>query len=178
MEAIRFTATREEHIAGFHACVDSVARERLYLGFVEGPPLAASQEFVRQVVAGGGVHIVAIDACGEVVGWCDIVRDSREGFRHSGRLGIGLVPPCRGAGLGRGFAETAVRAAWERGLERIALEVFASNTRAIALYERLGFGREGVRRRARKLDGRYDDEVLMALVRDPSGGTEVRPSTA
>jgi RimJ/RimL family protein N-acetyltransferase len=28
--------------------------------------------------------------------------------------------------------------------------------------------REGVRRRARKLDGRYDDDVLMALLLDHS----------
>ena len=178
MVAVRFTATREEHIAGFHACVDAVARERLYLGFVEGPPLATSQEFVRQVIAGGGIHTVALDARGEVIGWCDIVRDPREGFRHSGRLGMGLLPSFRGAGLGHGLAETAIHAAWERGLERIALEVFASNTRAISLYDRLGFRREGVRRRARKLDGQYDDEVLMALVRDSTRRTEVQPSPA
>jgi RimJ/RimL family protein N-acetyltransferase len=42
--------------------------------------------------------------------------------------------------------------------------VFASNTRAFALYERLGFVREGLKRRARKLDGGYDDDVLMALL--------------
>ena len=172
MDAIRFTTTGEEHIAGFHACVDAVARERLYLGFVEGPPLPMSQQFVRNVLAGGGVHMVAVDPAGEVVGWCDIVRDPREGFRHSGRLGTGLLPPFRGVGLGRGLVEAALHAAWEHGLERIALEVFASNARAITLYERLGFRREGIRRRARKLDGRYDDEVLMALVRHSTGGTE------
>ena len=40
----------------------------------------------------------------------------------------------------------------------------STNVRAIRLYERLGFAHEGVRRRARKLDGGYDDNVLMALV--------------
>jgi RimJ/RimL family protein N-acetyltransferase len=79
---------------------------------------------------------------------------------------MGLLPEYRGRGLGRRLAEAAVAAARERGMERIALEVFASNTRAIALYERLGFRHEGVLRRARKLDGRYDDNVLMALVDD------------
>jgi RimJ/RimL family protein N-acetyltransferase len=61
--------------------------------------------------------------------------------------------------------EAAITAGWEAGLERIELEVFASNTRAFALYEKLGFVTEGVKRRARKLDGQYDDNVLMALLR-------------
>jgi hypothetical protein len=39
--------------------------------------------------------------------------------------------------------------------------VFASNTRAIRLYERLGFVHEGVRHRARKIDGAYDDNVMI-----------------
>ena len=42
--------------------------------------------------------------------------------------------------------------------------MFASNAHALALYEKLGFAREGVRKRARKLDGEYDDVVIMALL--------------
>lgn len=49
------------------------------------------------------------------------------------------------------------------GLERVELEVFASNAPAIALYEKMGFVTEGVKKRARKLDGLYDDVVQMAL---------------
>lgn len=164
-EAVRIVATTEAYVPGFHACVDAVARERRYLGFVEGPPLSASREFVRGVLEGGGVHIVAIDPDDHVVGWCDIVRDAREGFRHTGTLGMGLLPRFRGMRLGRRLAEAAIQSAWEQGLERISLVVFASNGRAIALYRRLGFEQEGVRRRARKLAGEYDDEVMMALLR-------------
>jgi RimJ/RimL family protein N-acetyltransferase len=49
-------------------------------------------------------------------------------------------------------------------MERIELDVFASNKAAIALYLKLGFVTEGVKRRARKLDGEYDDNVFMALI--------------
>jgi RimJ/RimL family protein N-acetyltransferase len=48
-------------------------------------------------------------------------------------------------------------------LERIELEVFASNTPAITLYEKKGFVVEGVKKKARKLDGVYDDMIQMAL---------------
>ena len=48
------------------------------------------------------------------------------------------------------------------GIEKIELGVFESNTTAIHLYDTFGFQREGIKIRARKLDGRYDNMVLMA----------------
>lgn len=168
MDQFRIVETTEALIPGFHSAVDSVARERRFLAFLESPPLSTSREFVQNVVAGGGVHLVAINSGDEVVAWCDIMRNTREGFGHSGQFGIGVLAPFRGIGLGKRIAQAALEAAWGKGLERIALLVFASNTRAISLYEHLGFEHEGVRRRARKLDGEYEDELMMAFVRDAS----------
>jgi RimJ/RimL family protein N-acetyltransferase len=171
MHEIRIVPTGEEHVEGFNRAVDAVARERRWIGFTEGPPLEASRAFVEHVVAGGGVHLVAVDGSGAVVGWCDVERHGREGFRHAGRLGIGMLPEARGRGLGRRLVTAALDAARARGMERVELEVFASNTRAVALYESLGFVPEGLKRRARKLDGRYDDDVIMALLfDDPAPG--------
>jgi RimJ/RimL family protein N-acetyltransferase len=166
MDEIVIVPTGDEHVEGFNRCVDAVARERRFIGLTEGPPLEASRQFIRHVLDGGGVHGVAVDASGVVVGWCDIDRYEREGFAHGGRLGIGLLPEVRGRGLGRRLMLAAIEATWAQGMERIELEVFASNTRAIALYESLGFAREGLKRRARKLDGEYDDDVIMALLLD------------
>lgn len=164
MDDIRILPTTDAHVEGFSRCVDAVARERKYIGFIEGPPEEASRAFVRGLLEGGGVHLVAVDASGAVVGWCDVQRAPFEGFRHTGRLGMGLLPEARGKGLGRRLMQAAIHAARERGMERIELEVFASNTRAIRLYESAGFVHEGVKRRARKLDGEYDDNVMMALL--------------
>ena len=166
MDDITIVETAEQHIDGFHRCVGIVARERKYLALVDSPPIESTRAFVRSVIEGNGAHFVAIDADGEVVGWCDISRAPIEGFRHCGRLGMGLLPHVQGRGLGRRLAEVTVDAARARGVERIELEVFASNTRAIRLYERLGFVHEGVRRRARYIDGAYDDNVMMALIFD------------
>jgi RimJ/RimL family protein N-acetyltransferase len=164
LDTVRIVETTDAHVEGFHRCVGVVARERKYIGFVDAPPLETTWIFFRSILAGGGVHFVAVDDGDEVVGWCDIARMGFEGFRHTGRLGMGLLPHVRGQGVGRRLAEAAIDAATAGGIERIELEVFATNLRAIRLYERLGFAHEGVRRRARKLDGVYDDNVLMALV--------------
>ena len=164
MEDIRIVETTEGHVAGFNHCVGVVARERHYIGLTEPPPMDASLQFWRAVLAGNGVHLVAVDANDRVIGWCDIVRFSLAGFDHVGRLGMGLLPDARGKGLGRRLILAAIDSARERGFERVELDVFASNTRAKALYERVGFVEEGVRRRARKLDGQYDDDVIMAML--------------
>lgn len=163
MSDIRITDTTDDHIAGFNAAVGVVARERLYIGLIDAPTMEASRRFVHSVIEAGGVHLVALDPAGSVIGWCDIARHDREGFRHAGRLGIGIVPAFRAQGLGRRLVTAAIERAWKAGIERIELEVFGSNARAMSLYESLGFVHEGVRKRARKLDGRYDDDVLMAM---------------
>jgi len=150
-------------VKSFNAAVDIVARERKYLIFLEGPPLESTERFVGHLLAGGGVQMLAVTSEEVVVGWCDIVRKQREGFRHVGTLGMGILAKYRGQGLGHRLATDTIRAATEAGMERIELEVFASNERAIALYRKLGFVTEGIKRRARKLDGAYDDNVFMAL---------------
>jgi ribosomal protein S18 acetylase RimI-like enzyme len=107
-------------------------------------------------------QIVAVE--GEtVIGWCDIVPNRGEGFTHCGRLGMGVLQGHRGKGIGTRLMEDAILAAKEFGLERVELEVYASNVPAVNLYEKRGFVHEGVKKKARKLDGKYDDVLLMAL---------------
>jgi RimJ/RimL family protein N-acetyltransferase len=166
MNAIRIVPTADEHVEGLNRCLDTVAREGRYLGLLQAPPVEASRVFVRGVLEAGGVSLVAVDEAGQVVGWCDVQRRPLEMFRHVGTLGIGMLPHVRGRGLGRRLMQAAIEAARERGMERIQLGVFASNTRAIALYESLGFVREGLKRRAARFEGRYDDDVMMALFLD------------
>jgi ribosomal protein S18 acetylase RimI-like enzyme len=170
MDKVRIVPTAERYADGFNAVLDAVARERRYIGFVEGPSLESTREFVRSIVSGAGVQLLAVNPNELVVGWCDIVRNPHEGFRHVGRLGMGLLPDYRERGLGRRLAAEALRAARQAGIERVELEVFVSNERAIAFYRALGFVTEGIKRRARKLDGQYDDNVFMALLGATSSG--------
>jgi RimJ/RimL family protein N-acetyltransferase len=72
-------------------------------------------------------------------------------------------------------ALTAVYAMDVLKLNRLELEVFAYNERALRCYESLGFRREGVRREARFHEGRYHDAIQMAiLAREWSGGLKER----
>ncbi len=151
-----------EHIESFHRCLDSVARERRFLGFVEAPPLESTKAFVLSNLANDAPQFVAVSGS-EVIGWCDISPLELEGFRHRGRLGMGVHKSYRRLGIGQRLMARAIEKAREKGLERIELAVFASNTPAIKLYEKMGFVTEGVKKSARKIDGSYDDIVDMVL---------------
>ena len=70
-----------------------------------------------------------------------------------------------GKGYGREILALALRFAFgESNLHRVQLTVFSYNERAIALYEKAGFRREGVFREFMQRDGRWYDMYLYALL--------------
>lgn len=149
-----------EFAESYCKAVDTVARERKYLGSTSGFPLERTIEFVKFIVSNNLSQYFAIEN-GEVVGWCDILPKSYEGLTHVGVLGMGILKTYRGKGLGTQLLEKAVEHAKLNGIEKVELDVYESNLGAIALYEKLGFTMEGNRIRGRKLDGEYDNIVLM-----------------
>jgi ribosomal protein S18 acetylase RimI-like enzyme len=158
---IEIKPTQEEWIPSLREAVGSVAEERLYLNTVKAFSLEETQGFVKMLLEGGGIQFVALDRA-RVVGWCDVVRNQYEGTQHCAVLGMGVLRDFRHRGLGPELLGRVLEAAREEGIERVELEVFASNERAIALYERTGFELEGRKRRARILDEVETDILLMA----------------
>jgi ribosomal protein S18 acetylase RimI-like enzyme len=77
--------------------------------------------------------------------------------------GIAVDHAYRRRGVGRALVVAAAREARERGARRLTLRVLSDNRPARALYESEGFVVEGVQREEFLLDGRYVDDVLMAL---------------
>lgn len=153
----------EEHIEGFNAALDSVAREREYLAFVEAPPLERTRAFVLKNIREGRPQFVALVE-GRVVGWCDISSLERPLFAHSGVFGKGIIDGCRGRGIGDALMRAVLEQARKIGLTRVELTVRENNKRAMQLYEKMGFVMEGVKRKGVRIDGRYEDLYCMALL--------------
>jgi ribosomal protein S18 acetylase RimI-like enzyme len=160
---LRILPIAEEHIEGFRSVLDSVAKERRYLAFLEAPSLEESRGFVRRNIAKGYPQCVAL-IDGKVVGWCDILPIDRPTMAHGGVLGVGVLQQHRGKGIGTALVRAAIDMAKAAGLTRIELTVREQNARAIALYERLGFVREGTKRNAVRVDGNYENLICMGLV--------------
>jgi ribosomal protein S18 acetylase RimI-like enzyme len=151
----------EEHIDGFGNSLDTIARERRWLGAFEGFTPEFTNEFVTGMIENDHPFFVVLD--GEtVVGWV-FVRPARLPVSaHVGDLVMGLLKDYRGQGLGTKLIQTAIEKAKNMGFLRIELEVFPHNTAGLALYEKVGFRHEGTRARAAKLDEGYVDMLMMA----------------
>jgi RimJ/RimL family protein N-acetyltransferase len=81
-------------------------------------------------------------------------------------LFIGL-PELWDEGLGRDTLQTLVRFGFDQlNLHRISLRVFAENSRAVHLYEKLGFQHEGRWRQCEFRNGRYHDLLWMSILED------------
>jgi L-amino acid N-acyltransferase YncA len=101
----------ETHIEGFHAALDSVARERHYLYFLEAPALEDASKFVRNTIGKHYPHFVALED-GKVIGWCDVLPvDLRPVRRHTGMLGIGVLARERGRGIGSALLRATLNGA-------------------------------------------------------------------
>jgi ribosomal protein S18 acetylase RimI-like enzyme len=87
-----------------------------------------------------------------------------EASRHVLEIkGLAVSAAHRRRGVGRALVHAAIAAARDAGGLRLTLRVLAHNEGARALYAACGFEIEGVLRGYFRLDGRYVDDVLMAL---------------
>jgi RimJ/RimL family protein N-acetyltransferase len=150
-------------IGGYRDCVGAVARERRWLAVQDAFPLEQSAAFVASGIARGEPRFVAVGGA-TIVGWCDVRAETFPVYAHEAMLGMGLLESHRGRGLGERLIRTTLEASWRAGFERVSLSVYARNERAIALYHKVGFAVEGRRVRGKKLDGEYDDVLMMAIL--------------
>jgi len=101
----------------------------------------------------------------ELIGFAEV--DGILWAHQVGWLSIAIGDPAR---WGQGYGTEAMRllldfAFGELNLYRVQLTVFSYNTRAIALYEKLGFRREGTYREYLRRDGVRHDMHLYGLLR-------------
>ena len=161
--AVAIEPIRLEHVDRYRRAVGVVAEERRYLALLEAPSEADARKFVENNLENGNPMMVALVGK-DVVGWCDIRRDLFPARAHRGTLGMGLLSEWRGRGLGRRLLDATLAQARRFGFIRVELDVYADNARAIALYERAGFKREGLMRDASLIDGVFRDAIMMAIV--------------
>ena len=140
-----------------------VRREGRWLITTPGAVSEPSEAFWISEMIRAAEHLVLVaEADGEVVGNILVTVDRGVATEHIGVLSITIADGWREVGIGSEMVATAQHWATDRGLRKLSLGVFPDNERAIAVYEKAGFEREGVRRRQYRTGDTYRDEVLMA----------------
>jgi len=130
------------------------------------PPAPLTLEAYREREARrtpeGATFVITLD--GAAVGRCHLFGEDTLA-RHA-EVGIALLPEARGRGVGTAALRQLVEFGFRRrNLRRLHLIVIESNRAAIAAYRKLGFVEEGRRREHCWVRGRYEDEVVMGLLR-------------
>lgn len=149
-------------VEDFHDALDSVCREIEYLGFIKAPTVIQTRAFIENNIRKNYLQMVAvIDE--KLAGWIDIIPIEIEGFKHCGRLGMGVIRQFRRKGVGEALIREALNKVSHYGIERIELEVFSNNIPAISLYKKYNFKLEGRKINARKIGGKYYNIDVMAL---------------
>ena len=146
----------------------------------EGPGRSVEEEreSLRATAASDNRFHVVAERDGTIIGAITFFGGTRLRLRHVGEFGISVLRESWGLGLGRRMLEMLIDWAARGGvIRKINLGVAPSNTRAIALYESLGFVVEGRMTRSVAVNGVLDDTLLMGLPIDPVEGGGLRPGS-
>jgi len=149
---LRITPMRRRHLRAVLRTEAQVSPQPWSIGLFLGE-LAQPEQRRRYVVARVG---------GDVVGHAGMIVAVDDAHVTT----VAVDPAWQRRGIGARLVLDLVRAARDRGLVGVTLEVRAGNHPAIALYERFGFGAEGTRRGYYAETG--EDAVIMWL-RDLQG---------
>jgi RimJ/RimL family protein N-acetyltransferase len=99
-----------------------------------------------------------------IIGLLSFRLSTTKKFRHKGVFGMSIQESHTNQGIGRMFIKKLLEWAKEDGrVEKITLEVFSNNERAIHLYKKLGFKEEGrLVRNAKIGPNEYVDDIVMS----------------
>jgi len=138
---------------------------RAYAGTLQLPYTSLDSRQKRTAAMSPSVTRLVAVIEGKVIGAIGLDRfENRRS--HAGYIGMAVHDAYAGRGAGTALMAAVIDLAdnWLQ-LKRLELGVYADNARAIALYERFGFEREGVNRAYAWRNGEYVDSLAMARLR-------------
>jgi RimJ/RimL family protein N-acetyltransferase len=98
----------------------------------------------------------------KIVGFARLQGNNLSRFRHKAEFGICIMKDYWGFGIGNTMLESILMIADSNGIEKVSLYVVETNTKAIELYEKYGFKKEGLLEKDRiHKDGDYYNTVIM-----------------
>lgn len=150
--------------------VDERAMRKVLKAWAEGDR-ADEYGCMLVVAAGEGESPARADGV-RILGVGHLRRFRPTKVRHVAQTSLEVHPNAQRLGVGRAIMLGLFEWARAVGINRVQLNVFADNHRAIALYESLGFERCGVRRRlVREADGSERDDLEMGILFDEATGS-------
>lgn len=132
------------------------------------PPTERIRARIAEVAQQENSLFLVAEADRKIVGALTCGGGTLQADRHMTALGVYVAKDWRDRGIGGGLMACCVE--WAQAspiVERVELEVYAGNARAIHLYEKHGFEREGIKRHLYYQNGAPIDMLIMARLFPP-----------
>ena len=120
------------------------------------------RRYLRSIRRHPHAAVFVAEAAGTIIGRLSIARDAHPASDHVADVGLMVDRGHRRLGAGTALMVEAERWARQVGVSKLELHVFPYNEAAIALYQGLGYEREGFRRHHYRRGGELVDAILMA----------------
>ncbi len=137
-------------------------------GYFCSQPSELSEENVKKTISnidenGDGVYLVA-EHNKQIVGHAFLLQLDLESLHHVAELTVVVHKEWQEKGIGKKLMQKLI--VWAQNsntVEKIELNVRATNIRAISLYKQMGFHEEGRLKNRVKIGHKYIDDLIMAL---------------
>lgn len=142
------------------------AQPQAIRGTLQRPFVSVEERRSRFQASEPGRLLLVAEIGGKVVGSAGLVRQASPRRAHAADVGVTVHDAYAGRGVGGALVGALVEQAdlW-LNLSRLELVVYCDNARAIRLYERFGFEREGRLRAYAWREGAWADCFAMARLR-------------
>jgi RimJ/RimL family protein N-acetyltransferase len=182
-EDLRIRAARPYDAAALLELKRQLDTETAFMMYEPGERDSPVQDLAAELaaVARSANSVVLLAELGDqLIGYVQLTGGSLRRSRATAYLVIGVLARAAGRGTGTELLRQARDWAATRGLHRLELTVMAHNTRAIRLYERMGFTVEGRRVECLFVNGQFIDELTMAVLlpTPPAAPYPTPPSTS
>lgn len=124
--------------------------------------LDQQRERIQRILGQANQTIFVAEAEGRLVGYIAGMGGDYQRNRKTVHIVIGILQSYSGQGIGKRLFQALEEWAVEQGIHRLELVVMTHNQRGIALYQRMGYQVEGVKRDDLYVDGGFIDQYMMA----------------
>ncbi|WP_273319575.1 GNAT family N-acetyltransferase [Vallitalea guaymasensis] len=127
--------------------------------------LEQEREFIKSAMNADNKQLLVGEIDDIIVANCSVgIVSNNKRYLHRAAMGISVRKKYWNKGIGKILMNECIKWCKEKGVEQLELEVVTQNTRAISMYENLGFEKYGTKKNALKYsDGTYADEYYMIL---------------
>jgi RimJ/RimL family protein N-acetyltransferase len=124
------------------------------------------KQLIKDDTASSFNLFLVCEANGRIVGYSRCEGSTLKRLSHKVEFGVCVLKDFWGYGIGTNLLKESIKWADANNLKKITLNVLETNEKAILLYKKYGFEKEGVLKKDKLLsDGNYYNTVLMGRVK-------------